>query len=105
MALTATNWNFRVHLQVKEALEKDVVSIVNIINARITHFEKDFVKEAFEFFWDYKSIEKEVDESLEKIISEISKQATDVKADLLNRLALLQKDFDKLEAHNVSLEH
>ncbi|GJU82573.1 hypothetical protein Tco_1284938 [Tanacetum coccineum] len=86
--MTATNWNSTVHLEVKKALEKDIIPIITHIYARIIHFEQDFVKEAAEFLGDYKSLEKEAD----------------VKADLLKRLVLLQKDFEKLEAHNISLE-
>ncbi|GJY45713.1 hypothetical protein Tco_0434776 [Tanacetum coccineum] len=86
--MTAINWNSTVHLEVKKALEKDIIPIITHIYARIIHFEQDFVKEAAEFLGDYKSLEKEAD----------------VKADLLKRLVLLQKDFEKLEAHNISLE-
>ncbi|GKG07748.1 hypothetical protein Tco_0330717, partial [Tanacetum coccineum] len=41
---------------------------------------------------------------LRKTIFEISKQAADVKAGFSKRLVLLQKDFERLEAHNISLE-
>ncbi|GKB56754.1 hypothetical protein Tco_0912940 [Tanacetum coccineum] len=68
MTLTATNWNSPIQLQVKDALENDVVSIVNSIDTRIVHFEKEFVKKAVELLRDYKSLEKEADESFEKEI-------------------------------------
>ncbi|GJW57725.1 hypothetical protein Tco_0104456 [Tanacetum coccineum] len=95
-SLTTTNWNCHVHLQVKESLN-NVVSIVNTIDARMIHFEKEFVKLT-------NSNNESENIVLQKTISEISKQEADVKANLSNRLELLQKDVDKLEKHTVSLE-
>ncbi|GJR13096.1 integrase, catalytic region, zinc finger, CCHC-type containing protein [Tanacetum coccineum] len=65
MTLTAKNWNLTVHLEVRKALETYIVPIVTHIDARIIHFEQEFVKEATEFSRGYKSLEKEANESLE----------------------------------------
>ncbi|GJW56155.1 hypothetical protein Tco_0102886 [Tanacetum coccineum] len=56
------------HRTVKKALETDIVPTVKNIEVRAIHFEKEFVKEAREFLRDYKSLEKEADESLEKTV-------------------------------------
>ncbi|GJY84196.1 retrovirus-related pol polyprotein from transposon TNT 1-94 [Tanacetum coccineum] len=60
------NAYFESHL-IKKALENYISLIVTAINARIIHFEKEFVKEATKFLRDYNSFENEDDESLEKV--------------------------------------
>ncbi|GJT34417.1 hypothetical protein Tco_0924836 [Tanacetum coccineum] len=50
-----------------EIINDEIVPIVNEVDARIQNFENHFMKEAAKFVRDFKSLAKEVDESLDKI--------------------------------------
>ncbi|GKB51100.1 hypothetical protein Tco_0901853 [Tanacetum coccineum] len=67
MTLTATNWNSTIHLEVRKALQTDIIPLVTHNDAVIKLFELEFVKEVAKFVRDYKSLKKEADESLEKV--------------------------------------
>ncbi|GKD73753.1 hypothetical protein Tco_1332035 [Tanacetum coccineum] len=116
MTLTATNSNSRVQLKFKIVLEKDIVPILNHIDARVIHFEQEFVKEEAEFLKDYKSHEKEANESLEKVkkiekenyrllevplTSELCKRFLKQSSDVAN----VKKDIHDIETINIELEH
>ncbi|GKB31471.1 retrovirus-related pol polyprotein from transposon TNT 1-94 [Tanacetum coccineum] len=51
-----------------EIFKDEIASIVNQVDVRVIHFEKEFLKEATKFVQFFKSLAKEADESLEKIM-------------------------------------
>ncbi|GKE00867.1 retrovirus-related pol polyprotein from transposon TNT 1-94 [Tanacetum coccineum] len=67
MSLNANNWSSHVHLEIQKIFKDEIASIVNQVDVRVIHFEKEFLKEAAKFVRDFKSLAKEADESLEKI--------------------------------------
>ncbi|GKC60978.1 retrovirus-related pol polyprotein from transposon TNT 1-94 [Tanacetum coccineum] len=74
MSLTTSTWSSHIHQEIQNVFKDEIVSIVNQIDVRVIHFEKEFLKEGTKFVQDYKSLAKEADESLGKIkIHQISK--------------------------------
>ncbi|GJS93821.1 transposon ty3-I gag-pol polyprotein [Tanacetum coccineum] len=67
MSLNANNWSSHVHLEIQNIFKDETASIVNQVDVRVIHFEKEFLKEAAKFVRDFKSLAKEAVESLKKI--------------------------------------
>ncbi|GJY88719.1 putative nucleotidyltransferase, ribonuclease H [Tanacetum coccineum] len=67
MSLNPNNWSSYVHLEIQNIFKDETTSIVNQIDVRVIHFEKEFLKEAAKFVRDFKSLAKEAVESLKKI--------------------------------------
>ncbi|GKA82250.1 hypothetical protein Tco_0788998 [Tanacetum coccineum] len=67
MSLNTSTWSSHIHQEIQKVFNDEIASIMNQIDVRVIHFEKEFLKEATNFVRDYKSLAKEVDESLEKI--------------------------------------
>ncbi|GJS19830.1 hypothetical protein Tco_0448462 [Tanacetum coccineum] len=53
--------------KINQLLKEEIASIVNQVDVRVIHFEKEFLKEAAKFVRDFKSLANEADESLDKI--------------------------------------
>ncbi|GJY31421.1 ribonuclease H-like domain-containing protein [Tanacetum coccineum] len=67
MSLNANNWSSPDHLEIQNIFKEEIASIINQVDIRIIHFEKEFLKEAAKFVRDFTSLAKEVDESLDRI--------------------------------------
>ncbi|GJZ63715.1 hypothetical protein Tco_0620136 [Tanacetum coccineum] len=67
MSLNTSTWSSHIHQEIQKVFKDEIPSIINQIDVRVTHFEKEFLKEAANFLQDYKSLTKEADESLKKI--------------------------------------
>ncbi|GJW41320.1 hypothetical protein Tco_0067165 [Tanacetum coccineum] len=66
MTLDIHNWSSSVHQEIHKIVKDEIFPIVNQVNARVQNFEIQFLKEAAKFVRDFKSLAKEVDESLAK---------------------------------------
>nr|GEU70198.1 uncharacterized mitochondrial protein AtMg00810-like [Tanacetum cinerariifolium] len=67
MLLNVNNWPSPVHQKIHKVFKDECAAIVNQVHVRVIHFEKEFLKESVKFVRDFKSLTKEVDESLDKI--------------------------------------
>ncbi|GJV44181.1 retrovirus-related pol polyprotein from transposon TNT 1-94 [Tanacetum coccineum] len=67
MSFNVNNWWSLVHREVHKILKDEIAPIVNQVDVRVIHFEMQYLKEAANFVRDFKSLEKEADESLDKI--------------------------------------
>ncbi|GJX12604.1 hypothetical protein Tco_0204362 [Tanacetum coccineum] len=67
MPLNVNNWLYPVHIEIQKIFKDEIASIINQVEVRVIHFEKEFLKEAAKFVQDFKSLAKEVDESLDMI--------------------------------------
>ncbi|GKA65779.1 retrovirus-related pol polyprotein from transposon TNT 1-94 [Tanacetum coccineum] len=67
MSLNMNNWSSHIHQEIQKVFQDEIASIVNQVDVKVIHFEKEFFKEAAKFVRDLKSLAKEVDESLDKI--------------------------------------
>ncbi|GJV87828.1 hypothetical protein Tco_1531766 [Tanacetum coccineum] len=94
--------------QVSEEFEP----LIKDVNLQLNCFEKGLVKEMKDdlnhvyendIFKQNSSLENK-NRCLKKTITELSKQAADVKEEMTKRCAQYEKDFAKLEAHCISLE-
>ncbi|GKA82595.1 hypothetical protein Tco_0789343 [Tanacetum coccineum] len=54
--------------EIHKILNDEIASIVNQVDVRVIHFEKQFLKEAAKFVRDFNYLAKEADESLDKIM-------------------------------------
>ncbi|GJX83365.1 hypothetical protein Tco_0332846 [Tanacetum coccineum] len=54
-------------IKIQEIVKHEIAPIVNQVDVRVIHFEKEFLKEAAKFVQDFKSLAKEADESLDMI--------------------------------------
>ncbi|GKA41507.1 hypothetical protein Tco_0734167 [Tanacetum coccineum] len=66
MTLDIHNWSSSVHQEIHKIIKDEFFPIVNQVNARVQNFEIQFLKEAAKFVRDFKSLAKEVNESLAK---------------------------------------
>ncbi|GJY62141.1 hypothetical protein Tco_0462798 [Tanacetum coccineum] len=66
MTLEIHNWSSTAHREIHKVLKDEIFPIVNQIDARLQNFEIQFLKEATKFVRDFKSLENETDESLDK---------------------------------------
>nr|GEZ91143.1 hypothetical protein [Tanacetum cinerariifolium] len=66
MNLETHNWSSFAHQELHKIVKDEIFSIVNQVDARVQIFEIQFLKEAAKFVGDFKSLAKEVDESLAK---------------------------------------
>ncbi|GKC53795.1 hypothetical protein Tco_1076540 [Tanacetum coccineum] len=66
MTLDIHNWSYTAHQELHKIVKDEVFSIVNQVDARVQNFKIQFLKEAAKFVQDFKSLEKEADESLAK---------------------------------------
>nr|GEV85482.1 hypothetical protein [Tanacetum cinerariifolium] len=66
MTLDTHNWSSSAHQELHKIVKDKSFPIVNQVDARVQNFEIQFLKEAAKFFGDFKSLEKEADESLAK---------------------------------------
>nr|GEU37070.1 retrovirus-related Pol polyprotein from transposon TNT 1-94 [Tanacetum cinerariifolium] len=60
------NWSSSAHQELHKIVKDKIFPIVNQVDARVQNFEIQFLKEATKFVGDFKSLEKEDDESLAK---------------------------------------
>ncbi|GKA58061.1 hypothetical protein Tco_0757249, partial [Tanacetum coccineum] len=67
MSLNTNNWSSPVHLEIQKIVKDEIAPLVNQVDVRVIHFEKEFLKEAPKFVRDFKSLAKEADESLDMI--------------------------------------
>ncbi|GJS01364.1 hypothetical protein Tco_0317872 [Tanacetum coccineum] len=68
MNTNITNWSSSTFQEFHKIIKDEIAPIVNQVDARVQNFENHFVKEAAKFVRDFKSLAKEADESLDKII-------------------------------------
>nr|GEU81555.1 putative ribonuclease H-like domain-containing protein [Tanacetum cinerariifolium] len=66
MTIKTNNWSSSAHQEHHKILKDENFPIVNQVDARVQNFEIQFLKEASKFVGDFKSLAKEVDESLAK---------------------------------------
>nr|GEZ98720.1 hypothetical protein [Tanacetum cinerariifolium] len=66
MTLETHNWLSSAHQELQKIVKDEIFPIVNQVDARVQNFEIQFLKEAAKFVGDFKSLEKEADESLAK---------------------------------------
>nr|GEU81340.1 retrovirus-related Pol polyprotein from transposon TNT 1-94 [Tanacetum cinerariifolium] len=66
MTLETHNWSSSAHQELHKSVKDENFLIVNQVDARVQNFEIQILKEAANFFRDFKSLAKEADESLAK---------------------------------------
>nr|GEU91888.1 putative ribonuclease H-like domain-containing protein [Tanacetum cinerariifolium] len=66
MTLEIHNWSSSAHKEVHKIISHKIDLIINQVDARVQNFEIQFLQEAAKFVRDFKSLAKEVDESLDK---------------------------------------
>ncbi|GJT53086.1 hypothetical protein Tco_0988140 [Tanacetum coccineum] len=66
MTLDIHNWSSSAHQEIYKFVKDEIFRIVNQVDARVQNFKIQFLKEAAKFIRDFKSLAKEVDESLAK---------------------------------------
>nr|GEX43788.1 hypothetical protein [Tanacetum cinerariifolium] len=66
MTLKTHYWSSSAHQELHKIVKDKIFPIVNQVEARLQNFEIQFLKEATKFVGDFKSLAKEVDESLAK---------------------------------------
>nr|GEV85034.1 uncharacterized mitochondrial protein AtMg00810-like [Tanacetum cinerariifolium] len=66
MTLEVHNWSSSAHKEVHRIISHEIVFIINQVDARVQNFKIQFLQEAAKFVRDFKSLAKEVDESLDK---------------------------------------
>nr|GEU93996.1 hypothetical protein [Tanacetum cinerariifolium] len=66
MTLEVHNWSSSAHKEVHRIISHEISPIINQVDARVQNFEIQFLQEAAKFVRDFKSLAKEVDESLDK---------------------------------------
>ncbi|GJR60315.1 hypothetical protein Tco_1502477 [Tanacetum coccineum] len=66
MTLDIHNWSYSAHQEIHKIVKDEILPIVKQVDARVQNFEIQFLKEAGKFVRDFKSLEKEADESLAK---------------------------------------
>nr|GFB60825.1 hypothetical protein [Tanacetum cinerariifolium] len=66
MTLEVHNWSSSAHKEVHRIISHEISPIINQVDARVQHFEIQFLQEAAKFVRDFKSLAKEADESLDK---------------------------------------
>nr|GEY63619.1 retrovirus-related Pol polyprotein from transposon TNT 1-94 [Tanacetum cinerariifolium] len=66
MTLETHNWSPSAHQELHKIVKDENFPIVNQVDARVQNFEIQFLKEAAKFVGDFKSLEKEADESIAK---------------------------------------
>nr|GEW42404.1 retrovirus-related Pol polyprotein from transposon TNT 1-94 [Tanacetum cinerariifolium] len=66
MILETHNWSCSAHQELHKIIKDENFPIVNQVDARVQNFEIQFLKKAAKFVGDFKSLTKEVDESLAK---------------------------------------
>nr|GEZ62690.1 hypothetical protein [Tanacetum cinerariifolium] len=66
MTLETHNWSSSAHQELHKIVKDENFPIVNQVDARVQNFEIQFLKEVAKFVEDFKSLAKEVDESLAK---------------------------------------
>ncbi|GJU11015.1 hypothetical protein Tco_1133411 [Tanacetum coccineum] len=68
MNANITNSPSLAYQEFHKIIKDEIAPIVNQVDARVQNFKNHFVKEAAKFVRDFKSLAKEVDESLDKIM-------------------------------------
>nr|GEV18056.1 hypothetical protein [Tanacetum cinerariifolium] len=66
MTIETHNWASSAHQELHKIVRDEIFPIVNQVDARLQNFEIQFLKEAAKFVGDFKSLAKEVDDSLAK---------------------------------------
>nr|GEY96096.1 hypothetical protein [Tanacetum cinerariifolium] len=66
MTLETHNWSSSAYQELHKIIKDENFPIVNQVDARVQKFEIQFLKEVAKFVGDFKSLEKEADESLAK---------------------------------------
>nr|GFB44849.1 hypothetical protein [Tanacetum cinerariifolium] len=66
MTLDTHNWSSSAHQELYKIVKDEIFPIVNQVDARVQNFEMQFLKEAAKFVGEFKSLEKEANESLAK---------------------------------------
>nr|GEV89817.1 hypothetical protein [Tanacetum cinerariifolium] len=66
MSLETHNWSSPAHQELHKIVKDEIFPIVNQVDARVQNFEIQILKEAAKFVGDFKSLAKELDESLAK---------------------------------------
>nr|GEY12319.1 hypothetical protein [Tanacetum cinerariifolium] len=66
MTIKTHNWASSAHQELHKIVRDENFPIVNQVDARLQNFEIQFLKEAFKFVGDFKSLENEADASLAK---------------------------------------
>nr|GFC40753.1 putative reverse transcriptase domain-containing protein [Tanacetum cinerariifolium] len=66
MTLEVHNWSSSAHKEVHRIISHEIAPIINQVDAKVQNFKIQFLQEAVKFVRDFKSLEKEADESLDK---------------------------------------
>nr|GEW63697.1 hypothetical protein [Tanacetum cinerariifolium] len=66
MTLEIHNWSSSAYKEVHKIISHKIALIINQVDAKVKHFEIQFLQEATKFVRDFKSLTKEADESLDK---------------------------------------
>nr|GEU68344.1 hypothetical protein [Tanacetum cinerariifolium] len=64
--LEVHNWSYSAHNEVYRIISHEIFPIINQVDARVQNFKIQFLQEAAKFVRDFKSLAKDVDESLDK---------------------------------------
>ncbi|GJS44722.1 retrovirus-related pol polyprotein from transposon TNT 1-94 [Tanacetum coccineum] len=95
MTLEIHNWSSTAHREIHKVLKDEFFPIVNQVDASLQNFEIQFLKEAAEFVRDFKSLENEADESLEK------QQTLEREIDRLLRALVSQEIMSVVQTNSV----
>nr|GEV04328.1 hypothetical protein [Tanacetum cinerariifolium] len=66
ITLEVHNWSSSTHKEVHGIISHEIAPIINQVDATVPNFDIQFLQEAAKFVRDFKSLAKEVDESLDK---------------------------------------
>ncbi|GJV28894.1 hypothetical protein Tco_1385342 [Tanacetum coccineum] len=93
MPLDIHNWSSSVHQEIYKIVKDEIFPIINQVDARLQNFEIQILKEAAKFVRDFKSLAKEVDESLPK--HKALELEIEYSSNLQTELELMKERFEK----------
>nr|GEU35477.1 integrase, catalytic region, zinc finger, CCHC-type, peptidase aspartic, catalytic [Tanacetum cinerariifolium] len=96
MTLETHNWSSSTHQELHNIVKDESFPIVNQVDARVQIFGIQFLKEAAKFVGDFKSLEKEADESLAK------QKALELEIERLLRAVVSQDIMSVVQNNSVS---
>nr|GFA48771.1 hypothetical protein [Tanacetum cinerariifolium] len=95
MTLETHNWSSSAHQELHKIVKDEIFPIVNQVDARVQNFEIQFLKEAAKLVGDFKSLAKEVDESLAK------HKALELEIERLLRVVVIQDIMSVVQNNSV----
>ncbi|GKA34712.1 hypothetical protein Tco_0721141 [Tanacetum coccineum] len=104
MSLNKNTLSSHIHQEIQKVFRDEIAFIANQVDVRVIHFEKEFLKEAAKFVRDYKSLEKEADESLEKIKVLENKIEHLLRAVVSQHIMSIVKNLSVIDTSNLQTE-